>query len=101
MTTLSNLEAVLIGLVVAGFFVVRQFSVRRVANDDEQGNTVGDDGGQFVGLVADAGVVRHAHPVPRGDQLQPLLVRAGWREVIGVTLHAKAGLSQDRRKLVA
>jgi len=30
LSSLSNLEAVLIGLVVAGFFVVRQFSVRRV-----------------------------------------------------------------------
>ncbi len=78
-----------------------QFSVRRVANDDEESNTVRDDGGQFVGLVADASVMRHAHPGPRGDQLQPLLVRAGRRAVIGMTLHPKAGLSQDRRELVA
>ena len=81
--------------------ILREFGVRRVTDDHQQGRFVLNDGGKLVGFVANASVVRERDPAARSDLTEPHVVFAVVGEVIAVSLYREAGIAQDARELEA
>ena len=79
----------------------RQIRVRCISDDDQQHHVVLDDGRKLVRLIADAPIVRDGDPAVARDIAQPFVVRAIRREVIGVSLYAKSGVTEDGGELQA
>jgi hypothetical protein len=76
-----------------------EIGVWGVSDHDQECDLVLDDGRELVRLVADARVMRQGDPTAARDIPQPFVVRAIGREVIGVPLYAKSGVSKDGWKL--
>lgn len=72
-----------------------------MADDDQQRDTIADDGGKLVGRVANSLVMSNGNsPVPSAV-LQPLIVGTIGRKQISVAFHRQSGLGEDLRKLLA
>jgi hypothetical protein len=79
----------------------REFGIARFADDNQQGDTMQDDGRKLIRLVADASVVCDGDPTLPAHNVQPFLVRTRRREVIRVDLHGEPGRAKNFRELLA
>jgi len=80
--------------------VVRQLSVRRVADDDQYSGLMLDDSREFIRLITDSSVMREGDPPALCNFWQPDSVVAIRREVICVAFYCKPGGAQDGWKLM-
>jgi hypothetical protein len=64
--------------------VPREIGVRRIADHDEQRDTMPLHRGQLIWLVADSAVVRDCQPAALTGNRQPLFVRRRRAEVVRV-----------------
>lgn len=72
----------------------------RMPDDDQHGDAVADHGSEFVGLVANAGVVCNNNPAALTYGLQPGFVRTVVRKVVAVPLdHHTCGGKNLRKAL--
>lgn len=70
-------------------------------DDHQHSDTVANHGGEFVGLVANAGVVRHNNPAALTYGLQPDFVRTVVGKVVAVSLDRHTCGGKNLRKALA
>jgi hypothetical protein len=80
---------------------VCDFWKRRVADNDQQCNTVPHDSVAFVRLVADAAIMSERDPAALADLSQPGLVRRIVDEVIGVPLDGQTACFENLTESLA
>lgn len=72
-----------------------------LANDHQQCDTVPDDRGLFVRLVADATIMTECNPLVSSDLFQPVLIGTVRRKEVGMPAHVQPACAEDIGKLLA
>lgn len=84
----------------SGDEVLRELLMGRMPDDDQYADAVADHGSEFVGFVANAGVVCNHNPAALTDGLQPGFVRTVVCKVVAVPLdHYTCGGEDVREAL--
>lgn len=81
-----------------GYEVLRELCMGRMPDDDQHGHAVVDHGSEFVGLVANAGVMCNHNPAALTDGLQPGFVRTVVCKMVAVPLDHHTCGGKDVRK---
>ena len=81
-----------------GYEVFRELRMRCMSNDNQHGDAMANHGSEFVGLVANASVVRDNHPAALTYRLQPDFVGTVVGKMIAVSLDRRTGGGKNLRK---